>query len=234
MIDTEYRRRAQSVKAVDRLLASIELTLAAHGQLSNTYIVFSSDNGYHMGQHRLLPGKETAFDSDIHVPLIVTGPGVTAGRVVYDVVQNTDLDPTFLQLAGSRLDGTVDGSSLVPLLHARPSTPSQTWPTVALIEHHGPDHLPDPDFENGDSGGNPSSYEAIRAHSRRLGDVVYVEYTKTHGREFYDLSKDPFERNNTYALLSAARRAELHRVLVRLERCHGARSCWTAAQPRPQ
>ena len=104
---------------------------------------------------------------------------------------------------------------------------------MALIEHHGPVPTSDPDFENGDSGGNPSSYEAIRIANRQLGNVAYVEYTQTKEREFYDLAKDPFERNNTYELLNAAMRAKLHRILVALERCGNARACWTAADPRP-
>ena len=92
--------RAQAVEAVDQLLAKVEAELAARGLARNTYIVFSSDNGYHMGQHRLLPGKETAFDTDIRVPLIIAGPGVPQGRIVSKVVQNIDLYPTFVQLSG--------------------------------------------------------------------------------------------------------------------------------------
>jgi N-acetylglucosamine-6-sulfatase len=87
-IDGEYRMRAQAVEAVDRLLGVIEARLAARGLTRNTYIVFSSDNGYHMGQHRLLPGKETAFDTDIRVPLIIAGPGVPGATIVSQVVQN--------------------------------------------------------------------------------------------------------------------------------------------------
>ena len=64
------------------MIGQIEAELAAEGVARNTYIVFSSDNGLHMGEHRLRPGKLTAFDTDIRVPLIVTGPGVPAGRTV--------------------------------------------------------------------------------------------------------------------------------------------------------
>jgi N-acetylglucosamine-6-sulfatase len=108
-IDREYRMRAQAVEAVDRLLGLVETRLAARGLTRNTYIVFSPDNGYHMGQHRLLAGKETAFDTDIRVPLIIAGPGVPQGRVISQVVQNVDLDPTFVQLAGGRPVWSVDG-----------------------------------------------------------------------------------------------------------------------------
>jgi N-acetylglucosamine-6-sulfatase len=74
-IDRDFRKRAQSVQAVDRMIGDLQTVVAASGQAQNTYFVFSSDNGYHMGEHRLKPGKMTAFDTDIHVPLVVTGPG---------------------------------------------------------------------------------------------------------------------------------------------------------------
>ena len=63
------------MEAVDDLIAQLEATLERDGVAGNTYIVFSSDNGLHMGDHRLLAGKLTAFDTDIRVPLVVAGPG---------------------------------------------------------------------------------------------------------------------------------------------------------------
>ena len=96
-IDRIYRKRAQAVEAVDKLVADTEATLAAARLTDHTYIVFSSDNGYHLGQHRLARGKQTAFDTDIRVPLIVAGPGVPHGRVVSQVAQNVDLYPTFVR-----------------------------------------------------------------------------------------------------------------------------------------
>ena len=71
-----YRRRVESVGAVDDMIGHLEDQLRASGAARNTYFVFSSDNGYHMGEYQLMPGKQTAFDTDIHVPLIVSGPGV--------------------------------------------------------------------------------------------------------------------------------------------------------------
>ena len=78
-IDNVFRLRVQDVQAVDSMISQIEQTLRKDGISNNTYIVFSSDNGLHTGEYRLLPGKETAFDTDIRVPLIVAGPGVLAG-----------------------------------------------------------------------------------------------------------------------------------------------------------
>src|SRR6202030_23788 len=111
-IDRDFRKRAQSVLAVDRMIGELQAAVAAIGATRNTYFVFSSDNGYHMGEHRLMPGKMTAFDTDIRVPLIVTGPGVPAGRTIEEIVQNTDLCPTFAELGFATAPPSVDGRSL--------------------------------------------------------------------------------------------------------------------------
>ncbi len=81
-IDNLYRRRLQTMLGVDDMLANVVTSLQKSGQLDNTYIVFSSDNGFHLGEHRLPPGKQTAFEEDIHVPLVVRGPGVPKGKTV--------------------------------------------------------------------------------------------------------------------------------------------------------
>ncbi|HWG02872.1 MAG TPA: sulfatase, partial [Trebonia sp.] len=75
-INRVFRRRVQAVQSVDRMLAAVEATLRARDLTRNTYVVFSSDNGLHTGEYRLMPGKLTAFDTDIHVPLVVAGPGI--------------------------------------------------------------------------------------------------------------------------------------------------------------
>lgn len=84
--------RADDVATPRRL--RIRATLRAAGQLSNTHIVFNSDNGLHTGEYRLMPGKLTAFDTDIHVPLIIDGPGVPAGATTSGMAENIDLAPT--------------------------------------------------------------------------------------------------------------------------------------------
>jgi N-acetylglucosamine-6-sulfatase len=216
LIDSKFRKRAQAVQAVDRMIGAIEAELAAKGLARDTYIVFSSDNGLHMGEHRLRPGKLTAFDTDIKVPLVVTGPGVPPGRVVGALSENIDLCPSFEQLAGAPVPPSVDGQSLVALIHGRRGP---GWPREVLIEHHGRVlDRQDPDLPVRGSG-NPPSYEALRSPGS-----LYVEYV-TGEREFYDLRRDPFELDNGAARLAPRRLRALHRALVRLERCHGARSC---------
>jgi N-acetylglucosamine-6-sulfatase len=236
-IDRAFRKRAQSVEAVDKLVADVEATLAAAHLTDRTYIVFTSDNGYHLGQHRLDRGKQTAFDTDIRVPLIVVGPDVPRGRTVTQVTQNVDLYPTFLQLAGRAPSSPIDGRSLVPLLH--PSSRTPAWRTVALVEHHGANDDPsDPDFEGG--GSNPTAYTAIRISAKRFPgfngpvNAVYVEYKdREHEIEYYDLNSDRYERDNTAKTLTAAQRLELHKTLTALAHCHTQATCWAAGLPAP-
>ncbi|MEA2309426.1 MAG: N-acetylglucosamine-6-sulfatase [Thermoleophilaceae bacterium] len=219
LMDRSFRKRAQSVLAIDRMVAGVESALKAAGVADNTYVIFSSDNGLHMGEHRLLPGKLTAFDSDIRVPLIVTGPGIAHGRTVHKMVENVDLAPTLSQLAGTRMLSSVDGHSIVPLLHGQAVA---RWRDAVLIEHHGPVRGPfDPDLPDVGSG-NPPSYEAVRTPHE-----VYVEYA-TGEAEYYDLARDPFEMHNAVARLSRRRRARLHATLNALESCRGRRACWAA------
>jgi N-acetylglucosamine-6-sulfatase len=100
LINESFRKRAESVKSVDDMIGRLVTTLKRTGAWSNTYLVFSSDNGLHMGEHRLRPGKLTAFDTDINVPLVVVGPHVPR-REVGALAENVDLRPTFDAWAGT-------------------------------------------------------------------------------------------------------------------------------------
>jgi N-acetylglucosamine-6-sulfatase len=215
-IDRDFRKRAQSVLAVDALIGRLQAAVAAIGAQDNTYFVFSSDNGYHMGEHRLMPGKMTAYDTDIRVPLIVTGPGVHAGISIDEVVENIDLGPTFADLAGADALPNSDGRSVVSLLHGQKVA---DWRRVALVEHRGPHKDPtDPDAPAMRSG-NPITYEAIRAK-----DWVYVEYEDGE-REYHDHVTDPNELRNTFELLPEGEKAALHATLEAIKNCHDAGSC---------
>jgi N-acetylglucosamine-6-sulfatase len=218
-IDRDFRKRAQSVLAVDQMIGELQAAVAAIGEAANTYFVFSSDNGYHMGEHRLMPGKMTAYDTDIHVPLVVTGPGVPAGSTVEEIVENIDLCPTFTELGGAAAPRASTGRSLVPLLHGQKVA---DWGTVALVEHRGPHREAlDPDLP-GPRSGNPTTYEAIRARTS-----VYVEYASGE-KEYHDLAADPHELRNTFSSLSTERKASLHTTLEAVKNCHDAKGCQAA------
>ncbi len=192
-MDELYRKRIQSLQAVDDLVEEIVKTLEDTGGLSNTYIVFTSDNGFHLGQHRLLQGKQTAYEEDIHVPFIIRGPGVPARHAVSHLALETDLAPTFANWASVIAPGFVDGRSLAPLLGKRPPSLDH-WRQGVLIEHY-PGTEPfmsksEKKLFQFSQKPHLTAYKAVRSNH-----YLYVEY-QSGERELYDLRKDPDELRN--------------------------------------
>jgi N-acetylglucosamine-6-sulfatase len=218
-INVDYRKRAQAVQAVDRMIAGLRQQLEDSGVARDTYVVFSSDNGFHMGEHRLVEGKQTAFDHDVVVPLVISGPDVPAAVDRPQSVQNVDLAPTFQRIGGAAVADDVNGHTLLPLLTG---ATAGTWRTGSLIEHHGPNtSADDPDAQD-DRNGMPTTYEALRTAT-----YTYVEYLNGE-HEYYDRTTDKNQLHNIYSGLTAARKATLHADLDKLQNCHTATSCWTA------
>ncbi|MGD9961190.1 sulfatase family protein [Nocardioides sp.] len=210
MIDRRFRNRVRSVQAIDEMLAKVRTTLREQGVAGDTYVIFTSDNGYHLGQHRLRGGKMTAFDTDVRVPLIVSGPGVPRGASTSAVVQNIDLRPTFDEIAGAAIASEVDGLSLLGLWQGA----AVATRDYALIEHDGPVAPGDPDAQP-QLAGSLTAYAALRGPW-----TTYVEY-QSGEREFYDLRTDPAQNVNAYASLSSEEVARLHRRLAELAACAG-------------
>ena len=186
------RDRARMAQSIDRMLGRI---LRAVGP--NTYVVLTSDNGVHLGQHGLGMGKGTAYDSDIHVPLIVDGPGVAPGPRA-DVASNIDLAPTFEDLAGLHPRPYRSGRSLVPSLR-REDAPRSAY---AFVEHTWsltPSDDPDRPFTGNELDTIPS-YLAVRSKDALLiRDDLDPSWSRTdYAYEFYDLSTTPWERTNQY------------------------------------
>jgi len=217
-IDKHFRMRAQSVQAVDQMIGRLRATLAQLGVDRDTYVVFSSDNGLHMGEYSMRPGKMTPFDIDVRVPLVIVGPGVAKGRVVEEIAENVDLAPTFTELAGMGPPLAPDGRSLVPLLRGA----ATDWRRMALIEHR----RPFPDETDPDApllrAENPTSYEAART-----AKALYVEY-QTGEVSYYDLAGDSEQLHNVASRLSAAERQRWHEVLRANRECRGTEACWSA------
>lgn len=223
-IDQDFRMRVQAVQAVDKMIGELRATLAAIGA-TNTFIVFSSDNGYHMGEYSLRPGKMTPFDTDIRVPLVIAGPGVAKGQVVGAIAENIDLCPTFTELGGASAPTEPDGHSLVPLFHGDGAA---SWRHLALVEHHRPPGMdqgdPDAPMKNA---ANPTTYEALRGEG-----ALYIEYQDGEAG-YYDLKNDPYELHNILASLPADRLRRWQEALRANKECHGAEACWKAQQLAP-
>ncbi len=219
-----FEMRVEAVQSVDRMIGALEHSVEAAGQAQNTVFVFSSDNGYHLGQYTLEYGKQTAFDTDIRVPLVVAGPGIPADSQSTAMAQNIDLRPTFDQLAGAPTPSDVDGRSLVPLLDQQ----STAWRTYALIEHAHDKPMPtDPDTQDYSSG-TPPTYNAIRTKS-----FIFIRY-EDGDIEYYDIAKDPYELHNLGPSLSKLRTGYLNHVMNQLIACHGSTECWNAGVPNSE
>lgn len=228
--DAIYRKRVQSDKGIDDMIGAVQQKLADLGIADTTYVIFTSDNGFHLGDYSLGTGKMTPFDTDIHVPLVVVGPGIAAGQTVTDIAMNIDLAPTFTDIAGVPPLATFDGHSLLGLMQGGTAPPR----AMAVVEHEGnPLDPADPDTEQLAAGdpepGNPPSYVALR-----MMDALYVEYLDGTGVVgYYDLKSDPYALHNIAPTLPATRLQALHTAAKAAHTCKGTVQCGAAMANAP-
>lgn len=238
--DRRYRRRLQTLRGLDRELSTLVDTLDENGQLDDTYLVFTSDNGFHLGQHRLSGGKQTAYEEDIHVPLIVRGPGLPQGVTSDALVGNIDLASTFADLAGVDVPGFVDGRPFTAQLR-EPSAPTarrafliEHWPVqsvnpataqtgTATVETFSTSAAPEVTASEGQRplqsiGESP---EPPEFHGLRTRRFTYVEYV-TGEVELYDDLADPDQLHNLAATASPALLGRLADRVAALEDCRAA------------
>jgi hypothetical protein len=162
----------------DFTVGKAPLNLSCSGTSENTYIIFTSDNGYHLGQHRQFQGKGEAYEEDIRVPLVMRGPGVRAGATLDHLVLNIDFAPTIVELAGANATRLMDGESLARLA-VRDTPPPQNWRHDFLVEIYR----------------NPPMQPGSPGFALRTRHELYVEYADGF-RELYDLRTDPYQLNN--------------------------------------
>jgi N-acetylglucosamine-6-sulfatase len=218
-ITRRFHARQESLLAVDRAVETIVDTLRDTGQLRGTYVLFTSDNGFMEGQHRIKSGKLVAYEPSTALPLLVRGPGIPAGRVSREPVMDVDLAPTILDMADAPHSGwTIDGRSLLPFAQD-PGRPRTTRPRLQEI---GPLDNTRGDL---DQEGRLGRGEVLRMP--RYGGVSTARYRYIRYRngeeELYDLRRDPDELDNRIAdrRYRAARRV-LRRQLGRLGSCVGS------------
>jgi N-acetylglucosamine-6-sulfatase len=220
--------RRDALLAVDRGVGRIVSALRARRELDNTYILFTSDNGYLQGQHRVPSGKMLPYDPSTKVPLLIRGPGIPAGRSSGELVANIDLAPTLLQIARAWPSITVDGRSLLPFARH----PGRRTRRAILHETggrryvglHGQDEAPN----RGRSLRRVLTYRAVRSPG-----WLYVRY-RGGTSELYDLRRDPHQLRSRHRdpAYRATRRA-LASELRRLAHCSGA-VCRRRARPIPR
>ncbi len=192
-IQRTYRCELESLLSVDAGVKKILDALQAKGALDDTLIIYTSDNGYLHGEHRIPKGKKRVYDESIRVPLEMRGPGIPQGVSVDPLVINADLAPTIVEAANARAGLAMDGRSLLPVA----SHPGIDKNRELLIE--------------------ASTFQAIRTQR-----YLYAEYEGGE-RELYDLQHDPFELESLDSDPAyASVRTQLADRLHALETCVGA------------
>ena len=216
LLEDEYRRRLRSLQAIDDMVERIVGALQATHALDNTYVIYSSDNGFHLGEHRLPAGKDFPYEEDIRVPAVVRGPGVPAGHRIDAMVLNSDLAPTFAEIAGIEAPDFVDGRSFLPLFEH----PEQAWRESFLIERR---QLERQYVELAERlGMAPDEVDrSAQLDGIRTTAWTYVEYG-TGERELYDLTRDPHQLDNVVETADPALVEALAARLAGLRTCVGA------------
>ena len=209
LVKWKYQRYLQDylgcVQGVDDSVGTVLDYLDQTGLATNTIVMYSSDNGWYLGDLGLYD-KRFMYEPGLHVPLLVRGPGIKAGLVPAQFVVNIDLAPTFLDLAGLPIPSFMQGRSLVPLL--RGESPADWRTSIYYRYYHDPgDH-------------NTAAHLGVRTATHKL-----IHYWKKDAYEMFDLTKDPTEQRNLLyddgakkAPAIAAKFAELKAEIARLQK----------------
>ncbi|EJT81451.1 hypothetical protein GGTG_01430 [Gaeumannomyces tritici R3-111a-1] len=197
--DAEYRRRAQALMGIDEMVADVVAKLEEKGVIDNTYIIYTSDNGYHLGQHRMAVGKTTPFAEDTNLPFVVRGPGVPAGARSTLVGSHLDLAPTFLDIAGvspQEMPVFLDGRSLLPQWKdpqmKHPGAGEGGNAEVLNVEYWGTASIGTP---NGRFASPKNTYKTVRIAGDGFG-YLYSHWCETSDVELYNTTDDPHEITN--------------------------------------
>jgi len=246
-----YDKALESLRSVDDGVKLIIDTLGSLHRLRNTYVIFTSDNGFFFGEHRLIGGKFLAYEPSTHVPFLIRGPHIRPGTESGEVVGNIDIAPTVLELAGVKADKSIDGRSMTPFFHdpelrtLRPYLFESFVETDDVLEAGA---IAEPGDQSSARPRNaqrlaklhrgngatasilapPKDYEGIR-----LGPYKYIAWPDGE-KELYDIETDPNELNNLVRIPNYFPvRNFLHRELTeRLENCIG-RHCSEEAATIP-
>ncbi|KAI2465237.1 arylsulfatase-like protein [Annulohypoxylon bovei var. microspora] len=191
--DHFYVQRLRTLQSVDEIVDSIVGRLHDLGLLDNTYIIYTTDNGYHIGQHRMQPAKQCSFEEDVNIPLIVRGPGVPKRSISDIVTTHTDMAPTLLEIAGIPLKGDFDGLS-IPLTEDSLTQAKETRHEHVTVEHWGFASNEGQVLESYPRLHSNNTYKALRVISETYDLHYQVWCNGDH--ELHDLTRDPGQMVN--------------------------------------
>ncbi|XP_006096924.1 N-acetylglucosamine-6-sulfatase [Myotis lucifugus] len=231
-LDNAFRKRWQTLLSVDDLVEKLVKRLEFIGELDNTYIFYTSDNGYHTGQFSLPIDKRQLYEFDIKVPLLVRGPGIKPNQTSKMLVANIDLGPTILDIAGYNLNKTqMDGMSLLPILTG---VSNVTWRSDVLVEYQGEGrNVTDPTCPSLSPGVSQcfpdcvcedaynNTYACVRTMSARW-NLQYCEFDDQEVFvEVYNLTADPHQITNIAKSIDPELLGKMNYRLMMLQSCSG-------------
>ena len=193
--DEMHRARLRALQSVDDMIEELMAKLEDHGDLDNTYVIYTSDNGYHISQHRMHPGKQCAFETDINIPFFVRGPGVPAGATTDDVTSHSDIAPTFLQLAGQSLRDDFDGSPM-PLSASEFGSGKQEHTQAEFWGRSNTEGIYGYDSPATKKARTNHAYKAVRVLGAEHN--VYYSVWCTNEHEFYDMNVREHYQHDLY------------------------------------
>ncbi|CAK7216017.1 hypothetical protein SCUCBS95973_002662 [Sporothrix curviconia] len=204
--DHFYRQRLRALQSIDELVDGLFARLDRLGLADSTYVIYTTDNGFHIGQHRLQPGKECGFEEDINIPLVVRGPGVPGGRVSQAVTTHIDLAPTLLKLARAPARADFDGEP-IPLtareLDAAAVDDGSGRHEHVTVEYWGfAASEGDFGYTNESRMVTNNTYKAVRIIGRSYNLYYAVWCSGEH--ELYNLDTDPYQQHNLLGAGSAS------------------------------
>jgi N-acetylglucosamine-6-sulfatase len=210
------RQRAESLFVLDQQIGRLVATLKKLGEYDDTVLMFTSDNGFFLGEHRMRQGKIWTHEPSMRVPFVVAGASVPRGTR-YDPVSTEDIPATILDLGGASSPRPADGVSLLPSF-AR----DRGWRRPVLVENQ----VEGPELNFARDEASTGYDETLTGTGLRTARWKYVRYIDGDA-ELYDLTRDPNELSNVYGRKTYARvQAQLARVWKASRDCAGA-SCRT-------
>lgn len=235
-----WQKQLDSLRAVDDGVKRVIDTLEYIGRLDNTYVIFTSDNGFFFGEHRLLGGKFLAYEPATHMPFLIRGPGIKPDSETGELAANIDVAPTLLELAGAKATKSIDGRSLVPFLEdpelrTRRPILFESFVETNDVEAQGA-LRPEASRARASGAGEEASASLLAPPKDyagiRLGPYKYIAWPSGE-KEMYNINKDPNELNSIHRVPNFFPiRNFLHRQMHRLIDCVG-RECQEVAPPLP-